>query len=60
MHDDTIEKRMTYVENILKRTIVELECAQGYLRRLEMQNAEVKAKMEACKLCASKSNVACL
>ena len=49
---------MAYVENILKSIIIELEQAQGYLRRLEMQNFEIKYEMEACKLSDSKSNIA--
>ena len=45
MLDNAIIKRMTYVENIFNSTHVELEQAHSYLRRLVIQNVEIKAKI---------------
>ncbi|KAL5201403.1 hypothetical protein ABZP36_035757 [Zizania latifolia] len=58
MEDDTM-KRLTQLENELKRKSGQLDRSNATVQRLEMENAEIRAEMEAAKLSASESERQC-
>ncbi|KAK7386317.1 hypothetical protein VNO78_26471 [Psophocarpus tetragonolobus] len=58
--EDTTMKRLSEMENALRKASGQLDHANAAVRRLETENAEMKAEMEASKLSASESVTACL
>ncbi|KAG5057657.1 hypothetical protein AAZX31_05G104400 [Glycine max] len=58
--EDTTMKRLSEMENALRKASGQLDLANAAVRRLETENAEMKAEMEASKLSASESVTACL
>ncbi|KAF7810001.1 MND1-interacting protein 1 [Senna tora] len=57
--EDTTMKRLSEMENALRRTIGQVNRANSAVRRLEAENAEIRADLEASKLSASESDAAC-
>ncbi|KAF7809999.1 MND1-interacting protein 1 [Senna tora] len=57
--EDTTMKRLSEMENSLRRTIGQVNRANAAVRRLEVENAEIRADLEASKLSASESDAAC-
>ncbi|CAL0313673.1 unnamed protein product [Lupinus luteus] len=57
--DDSIMKKLSEKENALRCASVELDRANAVVRKLEQENAEMKAEMEASKLSASETVIAC-
>ncbi|MCI49086.1 MND1-interacting protein 1-like, partial [Trifolium medium] len=53
-------KRLSEMENALRKASGQVDRANGAVRRLETENAEIRAEMEASKLSASESVTACL
>ncbi|KAL1371011.1 hypothetical protein HN51_001237 [Arachis hypogaea] len=58
--EDTTMKRLSEMENALRKASGQVDRANAAVRRLETENAEIKAEMEASKLSASESVTACL
>ncbi|TKW32901.1 hypothetical protein SEVIR_2G197300v4 [Setaria viridis] len=58
MEDDTI-KRLAHLENELKKKSGQLDRSNATVQRLEMENAEIRAEMEAAKLSASETERQC-
>ncbi|KAL6655917.1 hypothetical protein ACP70R_006743 [Stipagrostis hirtigluma subsp. patula] len=58
MEDDTM-KRLTHLENELKKKSGQLDRSNATVQRLEMENAEIRAEMEAAKLSASETEKQC-
>ncbi|XP_062193976.1 MND1-interacting protein 1-like [Phragmites australis] len=58
MEDDTM-KRLTHLENELKKKSGQLDRSNAAVQRLEMENAEIRAEMEAVKLSASETGRQC-
>lgn len=58
--EDTTMKRLSEMENALRKASGQVDRANAAVRRLETENAEIRAEMEACKLSASESVSTCL
>ncbi|OIV94663.1 hypothetical protein TanjilG_25887 [Lupinus angustifolius] len=58
--EGTTMKRLSEMENNLKKASGQVDHANASVRKLEIENAEIKAEMEASKLSASESVMACL
>ncbi|KAI4327262.1 hypothetical protein L6164_019745 [Bauhinia variegata] len=58
--EDTTMKRLSEMENALRKASGQVDRANAAVRRLETENAEIKAEMEASKLSASESVTTCL
>ncbi|KAF7809998.1 MND1-interacting protein 1 [Senna tora] len=57
--EDTTMERLSEMENALRRAIGQVNRANAAVRRLEAENAEIRADLEASKLSASESDAAC-
>ncbi|XP_052170073.1 MND1-interacting protein 1 [Diospyros lotus] len=53
--EDTTMKRLAEMENALRKASGQVDRANAAVRRLETENAEIRAEMEAAKLSASES-----
>ncbi|KAI3468751.1 hypothetical protein Pfo_025414 [Paulownia fortunei] len=58
--EDTTLKRLTEMENALRMASGQVDRANAAVRKLENENAEIRAEMEASKLSASESVTTCL
>ncbi|CAN6204310.1 unnamed protein product [Urochloa humidicola] len=58
MEDDTL-KRLAHLENELKKKSGQLDRSNATVQKLEMENAEIRAEMEAAKLSASETEKQC-
>ncbi|XP_028762515.1 MND1-interacting protein 1 [Neltuma alba] len=58
--EDTTMKRLSEMEIALRKASGQVDRANAAVRRLETENAELKAEIEASKLSASESASACL
>ncbi|CAL5436527.1 unnamed protein product [Camellia sinensis] len=58
--EDTTMKRLSEMENALRKASGQVDHANAAVRRLETENAEIRAEMEASKLSASESVTTCL
>ncbi|KAF5204635.1 Mnd1-interacting protein [Thalictrum thalictroides] len=58
--EDTTMKRLQDMENALRKASGQVDRANAAVRRLETENAEIRAEMEASKLSASESVTTCL
>ncbi|XP_022738811.1 MND1-interacting protein 1 isoform X2 [Durio zibethinus] len=58
--DDSTMKRLSEMENALRKASGQVDRANAAVRRLETENAEIRAEMEASKLSASESVTTCL
>ncbi|KAF8380682.1 hypothetical protein HHK36_028172 [Tetracentron sinense] len=58
--EDTTMKRLSEMENELRKVTGQVDRANASVRRLEIENAEIRAEMEASKLSASESEKTCL
>ncbi|XP_023007713.1 MND1-interacting protein 1-like [Cucurbita maxima] len=58
--EDTTMKRLSEMENALRKASGQVDRANSTVRRLETENAEIRAEMEALKLSASESVTTCL
>ncbi|KAF4354906.1 hypothetical protein F8388_008536 [Cannabis sativa] len=58
--EDTTMKRLSEMENALRKASGQVDRANADVKRLETQNAEIRAEMEASKLSAAESVTACL
>lgn len=58
--EDSTMKRLGEMENALRKASGQGDRANASVRRLELENAEIKAEMEASKLSASESVNTCL
>ncbi|RVW49970.1 MND1-interacting protein 1 [Vitis vinifera] len=58
--EDTTMKRLSDMENALRKASGQVDRANAAVRRLETENAEIRAEMEASKLSASESVLTCL
>ncbi|KAJ8754321.1 hypothetical protein K2173_002772 [Erythroxylum novogranatense] len=58
--DNSTMKRLTEMENALRKASAQVDGANAAVRRLETENAEIRAEMEASKLSASESVMTCL
>ncbi|KAK6250964.1 hypothetical protein SCA6_004969 [Theobroma cacao] len=58
--DDSTMKRLSDMENALRKASGQVDRANAAVRRLENENAEIRAEMEASKLSASESVKTCL
>ncbi|KAL0329778.1 UNVERIFIED_CONTAM: MND1-interacting protein 1 [Sesamum radiatum] len=58
--EDTTLKRLTEMENALRMASGQVDRANAAVRKLETENAEIRAEMEASKLSASESVTTCL
>ncbi|KAL3497757.1 hypothetical protein ACH5RR_040489 [Cinchona calisaya] len=58
--EDTTMKRLTEMENSLRKASGQVDRANAAVRKLETENAEIRAEMEASKLSASESVNSCL
>ncbi|XP_047328264.1 MND1-interacting protein 1-like [Impatiens glandulifera] len=58
--EDSTMKRLSDMENSLRKASGQVDRANAGVRRLEVENAEIRAEMEAAKLSASESINACL
>ncbi|KAF9625126.1 hypothetical protein IFM89_019215 [Coptis chinensis] len=58
--EDTTMKRLSEMENALRKASGQVDRANAAVKRLETENAEIKAEMEASKLSASESVTTCL
>ncbi|KAJ9152624.1 hypothetical protein P3X46_026171 [Hevea brasiliensis] len=58
--EDSTMKRLSEVENALRKASGQVDRANAAVRRLETENAEIRAEMEASKLSASESVTTCL
>ncbi|XP_061366971.1 MND1-interacting protein 1-like [Gastrolobium bilobum] len=57
--DDSTMKRLSEMEDALRRASGQADRANANVRRIELENAEIKAEIEASKLSASESVDAC-
>lgn len=58
--EDSTMKRLSEMENALRKASGQVDRANAAVRRLETENAEIRAEMEASKLSASESVLTCL
>ncbi|KAI3691746.1 hypothetical protein L6452_31548 [Arctium lappa] len=58
--EDPTMKRLSEMENALRKASGQVDRANLAVRRLEVENAEIRAEMEASKLSASESVTMCL
>ncbi|XP_044502731.1 MND1-interacting protein 1-like [Mangifera indica] len=58
--EDTTMKRLSDMENALRKASGQVDRANAAVRRLETENAEIRAEMEASKLSAAESVTTCL
>ncbi|XVE65271.1 hypothetical protein DITRI_Ditri07aG0167700 [Diplodiscus trichospermus] len=58
--EDSTMKRLSEMENALRKASWQVDRANAAVRRLETENAEIRAEMEASKLSASESVTTCL
>lgn len=58
--EDTTMKRLSEMENALRKASGQVDRANAAVRQLETENAEIRAEMEALKLSASESVTICL
>lgn len=58
--EDSTMKRLSDMENALRKASGQVDRANAAVRRLETENAEIRAEMEASKLSASESVTTCL
>ncbi|CAA0820509.1 RING/U-box superfamily protein [Striga hermonthica] len=58
--EETTMKRLTDMEGALRMASSQVDRANAFVRKLETENAEIKAEMEASKLSASESVTTCL
>ncbi|XP_021765698.1 MND1-interacting protein 1-like [Chenopodium quinoa] len=58
--EDSTMKRLSDMENSLRKASSEVDRANAAVRQLEVENAEIRAEMEASKLSASESVTTCL
>ncbi|CAH9144454.1 unnamed protein product [Cuscuta epithymum] len=58
--EDNTMKRLTEMENALRKASGEVDRANSAVKKLENENAEIRAEMEACKLSASESAIMCM
>ncbi|KAK6947443.1 hypothetical protein RJ641_000916 [Dillenia turbinata] len=58
--EDSTMKRLSEMENALRKASGQVDRANAAVRRLEIENAEIRAEMEASKLSAAESVTACL
>ncbi|XP_056174201.1 MND1-interacting protein 1 [Syzygium oleosum] len=58
--EETTMKRLSDMENALRNASGQVDRANAAVRRLETENAEIRAEMEASKLSASESVSSCL
>lgn len=58
--EDATLKRLTEMENALKKASGQVDLANAAVRRLETENAEIRAEVEASELSASESARMCL
>ncbi|GAB4834717.1 hypothetical protein Ancab_032980 [Ancistrocladus abbreviatus] len=58
--EDTTMKRLSEMENALRKASSQVDRANAAVRQLEIENAEIRAEMEASKLSASESVTTCL
>ncbi|RAL54731.1 hypothetical protein DM860_001859 [Cuscuta australis] len=58
--EDNTMKRLTEMENALRKASGEVDRANSAVKKLENENAEIRAEMEACKLSASESAMTCM
>ncbi|KAH7443837.1 hypothetical protein KP509_02G052700 [Ceratopteris richardii] len=57
--EDNTMKRLTEMESALRKASAQVDKANASVRKLETENAELKAEMEAAKLSAAESNAKC-
>ncbi|KAH7834063.1 hypothetical protein Vadar_012385 [Vaccinium darrowii] len=57
--EDSTMKRLSEMENALRKASGQVDRANAAVRRLETENAEIRAEMEASKLSASESAATC-
>ncbi|KAF7127711.1 hypothetical protein RHSIM_Rhsim11G0013300 [Rhododendron simsii] len=58
--EDSTMKRLSEMENALRKASGQVDRANAAVRRLETENAEIRAEMEASKLSASESATTCM
>lgn len=58
--EDTTMKRLSEMENALRKASGQVDRANAAVRQLEAENAEIRAEMEAAKLSKAESDKACL
>jgi len=58
--EDTTMKRLSEMENALRKASSQVDRANAAVKQLEIENAEIRAEMEAFKLSASESVTTCL
>ncbi|KAF5460300.1 hypothetical protein F2P56_020180 [Juglans regia] len=58
--EDTTMRRLSEMENALRKASGQVDRANAAVRRLETENAEIRAEKEASKLSASESVTTCL
>ncbi|CAN8316390.1 unnamed protein product [Cochlearia groenlandica] len=58
--EDSTVKRLSDMENDLRKACSQIDKANAVARKLENENAEIRAEMEASKLSASESLSACM
>jgi chromosome segregation ATPase len=58
--EESTMKRLSEMENALRKASGQVDQANSAVRRLEIENAEIRAEMEASKLSASESVTTCL
>ncbi|XP_020114376.1 MND1-interacting protein 1-like [Ananas comosus] len=51
--EDAMMKRLSEMEDVMKKASGQVDCVNAVVRRLEMENAEIRAEVEAAKLTAS-------
>ncbi|KAG8382241.1 hypothetical protein BUALT_Bualt05G0056400 [Buddleja alternifolia] len=59
-HEETTMKRLKEMESALRKASAQVDRANNAVRKLENENAEIRAEMEASKLSASESVTTCL
>ncbi|MCO5582954.1 hypothetical protein L7F22_036857 [Adiantum nelumboides] len=57
--EDNTMKRLTEMESALRKAGAQVDKANASVRKLETENAELRAEMEAAKLSAAESNAKC-
>lgn len=57
--EDSTMKRLTELESALRKAGAQVDRANATVRKLETENAELRAEMEAAKLSAAESNAKC-
>ncbi|KAK1390389.1 hypothetical protein POM88_018567 [Heracleum sosnowskyi] len=58
--EDSTMKRLSEMENALRKASGQMDRANAVVRRLETENADIRAEMEASKLSVSESVNTCL